>query len=1461
MNKLKLFVLSGLLCGALTTYAKGRDFVNYVNTLQGTNSSFDLSRGNTYPAVAMPWGMNFWTPQTGENRNGFIYRYAEDIIRGFRQTHQCSPWANDYAAFSLMPVSGKLEVTQHNRFRRFKHEDEEARPHYYKVTMENRVTAEMSPTERGVFMRFTFPKDEDAYVVVDANNGGSMVNILPDRRRVVGYCKNAQQAVPKGYANYFIIEFDRPVEAYGTWATNAGELRPGNAKDEGEYVGAYLQFAGGGVVNAKVVSSFIGPEQAELNFKHELADMKSLEAVKEKAAAAWNKQLGKVEVEGGTEEQRATFYSCLFRSMLFPRQFYEYNAEKQPVYYSPYDGKVHDGYMYTDNGFWDTFRAQFPLNILLHPEMHGRYMQSIMAAYEQSGWLPSWSCPGHSGGMIGNHAFSLLADAWVKGVRTFDPQKALQAMAHDAEKKGPWGPSIGRAGAKEFRELGYVPYDRCGEATARTLEYAYNDFCVMEMAKSVGNKEFEKQFGETIFNYKNVYDSSTRFMRGRLANGNWVPGFDPTSWGGAFIEGNAWHYHWSVFHDIQGLINLMGGNANFVAKLDSVFSVPNTVKVGSYGRMIHEMTEMVMLDMGQYAHGNQPIQHMVYLYNYAGEPWKTQQRAREVMDKLYNSGPDGFCGDEDQGQTSSWYAISAMGLYAVCPGTDQYVIGSPLFPKMTIHLENGKDLVIKAKNNSPENCYIQSASLNGKPFTRTWLSYGELTEGGELSYVMGSKPNKKWGVKPEDRPFSVSGDVKTGSEKTVFQTHGEWKRATDVRADVAIVYGANDRPGMTFEQRVESWRSRGYKTHFMTGIAWGEYKDYFLGEWDGKHTHLREGQVTRQGDTIWHGRMVPYIVPGREFLEYMKEKHVKRVIDAGIDAIYLEEPEFWARAGYSDAFKDEWAEFYGFPWRPQHESPENTYLSNKLKYHLYYRALEEVFTYAKAYGKSKGMDVRCYVPTHSLVNYASWQIVSPEASLASLPCVDGYIAQVWTGTSREATFYGGKVKERVFENAFLEYGSMQSMTAPTGRKIFFLTDPIEDRAKDWNDYKVNYQATFAAQLLFPMIADYEVMPWPDRIYEGLYKVPGTDKRERIPRPYSTQMQVMINTLNDMPLSDNRVNGTAGIGVLMSNSLMFQRFPVHAGYDDPRFSNFYGQTLPLVKRGVPVEMVHIENTGYADTWKGLKVLVMSYSNMKPLDAAYHTNISRWVKDGGVLVYCGEDIDPYQSVTEWWNTGDNQYAVPSAHLFETLGLPRSPRTGSYKCGKGNVYVMREEPKDFVMKAGKDEGYFAVVKNAYEKGARAGKLAEKNNFYLERGPYVIASVMDESVGRQPLKVAGVYIDLFDPELPVLKEKAVNPGEQAFLYDVAKVTDLRRPQVLCGASRVSGEQLAPAVYSFVLKSPANTTNVSRIYFPSRPKNVEGKNSKGEKVEMNSGWDELSHTYRLKFENDPDGVCIAFDL
>lgn len=707
--------------------------------------------------------------------------------------------------------------------------------------------------------------------------------------------------------------------------------------------------------------------------------------------------------------------------------------------------------------------------------------------------------------------------------------------------------------------------------------------------------------------------------------------------------------------------------------------------------------------------------------------------------------------------------------------------------------------------------------------------------------------------------FSQSGNVdKSSDQKTIFQTSGPWIPQIDIRSDAAIVYGANDRPGLSFKQRIKSWKDRGYQTDFMTGIAWGGYQDYFYGKWDGK-MHLDQVQVAIHKDSVWHGYHTPYIVPVQPYINYFKEAIVKKVIDAGITRLFFEEPEFWAKSGYSDAFKKAWKAYYGFDWRPQDQSAEDTYLSNKLKYHLYYNAIKEVSSYAKSYGKSKGLNVKVYIATHSLVNYSSWEIVSPEASLASLPGIDGYIAQVWTGTARTPVYYNGMEKERTFENAYLEYGSMVSMTAPTGRKMYFLTDPIEDAHRDWGDYKHNYEATFTAEILYPMVDDYEVMPWPERIFTKPYRLPDSDSSVLIPHYYSTQILVMVNALNKIPRSESEVNGSQGIGVLMGNSLMFQRFPEHNGYTDPRFSNFYGQTLPLLIRGVPVETVHMENLAYPTTLKKIKVLVMSYSNMKPMSPDVHQYIAAWVKKGGVLIYCGRDDDPYQTVMEWWNTQGNHFAAPSDQLFKLLGIkPKltDQNIQEFKAGKGKVYVIRQDPKEFVMNENGDSAYIRIIKQAYTKDARAGKLIFKNNFFLQRGPYDIVSVMDESVSSKPMVIKGPVIDLFDPQLPVLNEKIVNPGQEAFLYDIDEIKDMKRPQVLASAARIYDEKITKQSYSFVCKSPLNTVNSMRILLPNKPEALLITNHQGKHIHiLEESWDNHSHTYYLSFNNDPDGI------
>ena len=735
--------------------AQQQGLVQYVNALQGTNSSPGYSTGNIFPAVALPFGMHFWSPQTGKNGDGWKYRYDVTTIRGFEQTHQCSPWMNDYAVFSLMPVTGKLTVQEDERASTFRHSNEKARPDYYKVKFDNGITSEITPTERGAGFRFSFPKSGKAFIVFDGYTGMSDVKIDTKNNKITGYVSNGL-FIPHNFKDYFVITFNKRFVAHGSWDGNDGSIQTGADSVSGRKKGIYLEFEKGATVEAKATSSYISSGQAETCYDRELGQS-SFDQIRSKATAIWNTTLGRILVEGGTKEQMATFYSCLYRANLFPCKFYELDKSDQPYYFSPNDGQIHRGYFYTDEGYWDTFRAQFPLSNILYPEMQGRYMNAILAVKQQCGWLPSWSFPGETGGvMIGNHAISLLADAWAKGIHTFDPDSALNYYFHEATGSAPDG-RFGRKDWRDYFTLGYIPYPEAGvAATAKTLEYCYDDFCAYQLAKMTNNTFYENIFARQLYNYKNVFNPATGFMEGRNAKGEWDKHFNPYAWGGAFVEGNSWHYTWSVFHDIRGLIDLTGGDAAFIRKADFVFTVSDSVDVGTYRDTIHEMREMVAAKLGQYAQGNEPIEHLIYLYTYAGQPWKTQMRIREVMDKLYNATPDGYPGDEDEGQMSSWYVLSALGIYSVCPGTDQYVIGSPVFEKATIALESGKKFVIKAIGNNRQNVYIQSGALNGKAFTKNWLSYNDIVNGGVLEFTMSDRPSLQRGTGVDDRPYSLS---------------------------------------------------------------------------------------------------------------------------------------------------------------------------------------------------------------------------------------------------------------------------------------------------------------------------------------------------------------------------------------------------------------------------------------------------------------------------------------------------------------------------------------------------------------------------------------------------------------------------------------------------------------------------------------------------------------------------------
>ena len=758
MMKKALLCTISLLLGLSSSFAqKLKDPVDYVNPLMGTDAKLSLSNGNTYPAIALPWGMNFWMPQTGKMGNGWAYIYDADKIRGFKQTHQPSPWINDYGQFSIMPMTKQLKIDQDKRASWFSHKAEKATPYYYSVYLsEYDVTTEITPTERCAYFRFTFPETNQAYIVVDAFERGSYIKIIPEKNKIIGYTTRNSGGVPKNFKNYFVIEFDKPFTYKKVWAGKS--IVEGLLELQADHAGAAIGFAThrGEQVHARVASSFISIEQAEQNLK-EIGD-KDFEQTKKAARNTWNNTLGRIRIESNDTERMRPFYSCFYRSVLFPRMFFEYDKQGNPIHYSPYNGKVLNGYMYTDTGFWDTFRCLFPFVNLVFPSVGEKMQAGLLNTYLESGFFPEWASPGHRNCMIGNNSASVVADAFMKNITKVDAQKMYEGLLHSTDHVHPLVKSTGRLGWEYYNQLGYVPYDvDINENVARTLEYAYDDWCIYQMGKKLGRPANELEiFKKRCQNYRNVFDQETKLMRGRNQDGKFQSPFNPLKWGDAFTEGNSWHYTWSVFHDIQGLINLMGGKKTFIAMLDSVFSVPPVFDDSYYGGVIHEIREMGIMNMGNYAHGNQPIQHMIYLYNYAGEPWKAQYWLREVMTRLYFPTPDGYCGDEDNGQTSAWYVFTALGFYPVCPGSNQYVLGAPYFPKATITLENGKHIEIIAPQNSDKNRYIRKMSYNGKNYTKNYLNHFDLLKGARLFFEMSDQPMKERGTQDSDFPYSFS---------------------------------------------------------------------------------------------------------------------------------------------------------------------------------------------------------------------------------------------------------------------------------------------------------------------------------------------------------------------------------------------------------------------------------------------------------------------------------------------------------------------------------------------------------------------------------------------------------------------------------------------------------------------------------------------------------------------------------
>lgn len=755
----RIFLSAVLTCICTASAWANTEPVDMVNPLTGTLSKFELSTGNNYPVIALPWGMNFWTPQTGKNGDGWQYTYTADKIRGFKQTHQPSPWMNDYGMFSLMPITGEATFDEEKRASWFSHKAEIAKPYYYRVYLADYdITTEIAPTERAAMFRFTFPQEEMSYVVLDAYDRGSYVQIQPEKNRIVGYTTRNSGGVTKDFKNWFIIDFGSRSFDY-TSVTDSKEIFTDRKELKDNHTGAIVGFRTGhrDVVTARVASSFISLEQAERNL-NELGK-KSFDEIASDGRKIWNDVLGRIQVEGGSEEQMRTFYSCLWRSLHFPRRFYEIDDKGNPIHYSPYNGQILPGYLFADTGVWDTFRCLFPFLNLVYPSMNEEMQAGLVNAYLESGYLPEWSSPGHRDCMIGQNSASVVADAYIKGIRVPNQDKLWDAVTYGAHHHLDRSAS-GRVGHDYYDRLGYVPCNvGIGQNVARTLEYAYNDWSIYTLGKAMGKSEAElAPYKKAALNYANVYNPARKLMCGREEQGAFNADFVPENWSGEFCEGNSWHWSFCVFHDPAGLSKLMGGRDEMTEMMDSVFVLPSYLGLRSRG-MIHEMREMQVMDMGQYAHGNQPIQHMVYLYNWTGQPWKAQYWTREIMDKLYNPNADAYCGDEDNGQTSAWYVFSAMGFYPVCPGTKQYAMGSPLFQKILVKLENGKTIQIEAPDNNKQTRYVNDVKVNGKSVSRTWLEHDELTKGATIKFQMSSKPNKKRGTDEKDAPYSFTQEM------------------------------------------------------------------------------------------------------------------------------------------------------------------------------------------------------------------------------------------------------------------------------------------------------------------------------------------------------------------------------------------------------------------------------------------------------------------------------------------------------------------------------------------------------------------------------------------------------------------------------------------------------------------------------------------------------------------------------
>lgn len=730
----------------------GEGPVAYVNPLQGTDSTYIFSRGNCLPLISMPYGMTSWTLQTSyHDYERWPFSPRERKLYGIRATHMPSPWMGDYGHFNILPQTGRAILESGARASTYRPTESTIKPHLFSTYVRRyRVRARMTPTERCAAFEFGFADDGQVRrIVFDAIQGASGVEFDTERGVLRGYVRGNTGGVPENFALYFAARFDRPVTRFAPFRAVAGEpqaILDGNAW-EGDRIGGFVEFdPSTASVAMSVGTSFIGYDQAEANIDDEIGTA-SIDEIIARGESIWNEALSRIEIDGATDEQRRTFYTCLYRAQLFPRMFYENDGSGGVHHYSPYDGKVHSGVLYADNGFWDTYRTVYPLLSIINPERLAEILEGWVQTYREGGWFPQWASPGYRACMIGTHIDAVMADAIVKGIHEqnadgtggFDAHTALEGMRKHSTERGDAYGNYGRLGIEPYLELGYVPVDeKWGAETSRTLDYAYDDFCLAQIEQAVGDPSRAPELLRRALNYKTMYDKSTGFMRGRRRDGSWHEPFSPTAWGNPYVEGAAWQSTWAVPHDPAGLISLMGGADAFCAKLDEMLTMEPVFDTGTYWQEIHEMTEMAAVDFGQYAHSNQPVHHVLYLYTAAGKPWKTQYWVRRVLDELYS--PDVQPGDEDNGEMSSWYILSALGIYPLCPGRPRYVLGSPLFKRATVRLKGGKPFIVESEGNGADRCYVHDVTVDGEKHSNLWIGHETIASGCTLRFVLGADP-------------------------------------------------------------------------------------------------------------------------------------------------------------------------------------------------------------------------------------------------------------------------------------------------------------------------------------------------------------------------------------------------------------------------------------------------------------------------------------------------------------------------------------------------------------------------------------------------------------------------------------------------------------------------------------------------------------------------------------------------